>query len=328
MNNDVLRDPAPHYAGDATLGECRGASRGRALHILAIITALAILPLMLVGAGVTSKGAGMAFPDWPTSNSHFINPPGWLQDEHKLWEHGHRLIGWFVGMLAIGLATLSWPKRGWIRTVGVGTLLAIIVQGVLGGLRVTEISTELAMIHGIWGQVCFSLACITVLMTSRAWNSALAQRTETASAVFFQRTALVATICLFLQLATGAAYRHFGNNLALAGHLIWAAVVILLLCFVAMWAIDHFGSIRMISALGKALVTLIGVQMFLGGGALLVKVMGGSWPALIAWSVPSAHVVVGALLLACMVVLTLCAYRVLAPVERAATSDSITVVST
>lgn len=292
-------------------------TQGPWLRRFALLTAVAIVPLILVGAGVTSKEAGMAFPDWPTSNSHLLNPPGWLQEEDKLWEHGHRLIGWVVGMLAIGLAAAAWPRRGWIRALGLGTLLAIIVQGVLGGLRVTEISTELAMVHGVWGQLCFCLACVTALVNSRAWNTTVAGRIEVASGPFFQRLSLVTTISVFLQLVLGAALRHFGFGWALAAHLIWAAVVILMLSFVALWAIEQFGEATLFSRLGRLVAALVALQLFLGGGAFLVTVISTKWPKFILWSVPSAHVVVGALLLACMVVLTLCSYRVLHPAQTA-----------
>ena len=293
------------------------------LHTIATITACAVVPLILIGAGVTSKGAGMAFPDWPTSNGSLLNPSGWMQDDHKLWEHGHRLTGWLVGMLAIALAWLSWRKRGWIRAVGLATLLAIIVQGVLGGLRVIEISTELAMLHGIWGQLCFCLACIAALITSRAWSHSMQQVVSAPTAPFFQKLSLVATVCLLVQLVTGAIYRHFGVNWAVAAHLIWAAVVILLLSFTALWALEQYGSVQMLARLGRALVALIATQMFLGGAAFLVVVMGGSWPAWVEWAVPSLHVVAGALLLACMVALTLCSFRVLrSAVQTASTANS------
>jgi len=290
----------------------------RLLHAFAVATAVAIVPLMLVGAGVTSKGAGMAFPDWPTSNGALLNPTGWLSEEHKLWEHGHRLVGWVVGMLAIGMAATSWRRGGWVRAAGLATLLAIIVQGVLGGLRVREISTELAMVHGIFGQLCFCLACIAALITSKPWAASMLSRMTMPAAVAFRRTAALTALCVLIQLVLGAALRHFGYGWALAAHLIWAAVTILMLGVLTFWILEHYEGVPMLAWLGRALVLLIGVQIFLGGGALLVTVMGQNWPKFIDWSVPSAHVVVGAILLACTVVITLCGYKVLRPAAQIA----------
>jgi cytochrome c oxidase assembly protein subunit 15 len=166
------------------------------LYKLALCTAIAIAPLILVGASVTSKEAGMAFPDWPTSDSHLLNPPGWIGDPLKLWEHGHRLIGWAVGMLAIALAAAAWRSGGWIRAGGTAVLLAIIVQGVLGGLRVTEISTELALVHGVWGQLCFCLACVMALITSRRWATSHEERIAGDRVVLFRRSCVAALISL------------------------------------------------------------------------------------------------------------------------------------
>ncbi len=284
----------------------------RGTYLMSVALMIAVLPLILVGAGVTSKNAGMAFPDWPTSDGYLVNPPGWLQDVQKLWEHGHRLIGWTVGMLAIAVTAATWPRGGALRTLALATLIAIIVQGVLGGLRVREVSTLLAMVHGIWGQVCFCLTCTLALMTSPSWIESRGGA-HVKAAVFYQRGCLVALLCTFLQLVFGAAYRHFEHRHALAAHLVWAVVVILVLSWIAMWTLEQYPGRRLLSPLGKLLAALIGLQMLLGGLAFLVTVMGGQWPATVNWAIPSAHVLVGAVLLGCMLALTLSSYHTLRP---------------
>ncbi len=74
----------------ADIPEARSAhNRGdRLLHGIALATACAVFPLILVGAGVTSKDAGMAYPDWPTSGGHLVNPTAWWQQSDTRWEHG------------------------------------------------------------------------------------------------------------------------------------------------------------------------------------------------------------------------------------------------
>jgi cytochrome c oxidase assembly protein subunit 15 len=281
---------------------------------LAICTAIAIVPLILVGAGVTSTGAGMAFPDWPTSDSHLINPPGWMSDPLKLFEHSHRLIGWVVGMLAIGLAAAAWRSGGWVRACGLGVLFAIIVQGVLGGLRVTEISTELALVHGVWGQLCFCLACITALITSQRWAASHEELVAAHRVTLFRRSCLAATVFVFAQLVIGGVYRHFGSDWALAAHILWAIAVVFVLSWVALWALDQFPQQKMLCALGRYLAALVGVQLLLGAFSFFVVVMIKAQTGLFSWLVPSAHVVVAALILACSVVMTALSYRVLQPV--------------
>ncbi|MEK6797545.1 MAG: hypothetical protein AABZ12_01120 [Planctomycetota bacterium] len=286
----------------------------RGLHVVSLLTVCALLPLMLVGAGVTSKGAGMAFPDWPTSNSHLLNPPGWLEEEAKFWEHGHRLIGWVVGMLAIVLAVSLWKARGIRRTMGLVVLGAIIVQGVLGGLRVTEVSTSLAVVHGVWAQVCFCLACVVVMLTSESWLTSAGALTARGT-MFFRRGCVAASIVVFVQLVSGAVFRHFRWQGALAAHFLWAVVTILIASWLAMWVLEQYGRHPLLERLGKWMAGLIGTQMLLGGVAFLVTVMGGQWPGLLRWAVPSLHVLVGALMLSCTLMITLCAWHVLCPAD-------------
>jgi len=280
----------------------------RTVNIAAIVTAVLIFPLVMVGAGVTSNDAGMAFPDWPTSNQHLLNPPGWLQEWDKLWEHGHRLIGWIVGMTAIVLAVTAWPRGGVVRALGLLTLVAISVQGVLGGVRVTHASTTLAMVHGIWGQVCFCLACSTALMTSRAWHRGRAIQGVQAANIL-QRGCLVTAVAVFVQLVLGAALRHFGSNYAVVAHLMWAVLVALLVGWIAMWVAGQHSGEDLLGLLGRVLAFAIVAQLLLGGLAFLITVLKVVRDGPMVWFVPSAHVAVGAVLLATSVLLTLTTYR-------------------
>ncbi len=276
--------------------------------MFAVLTAAFIFPLIFVGAGVTSKDAGMAFPDWPTSDAHLLNPPGWLHDNAKLWEHGHRLVGWTVGLLAIASTVACWPNGGAVRLAATTTLFMIIVQGVLGGLRVTEISRVLAMLHGIWGQVCFCVAAATAMMASATWI-AMERVSPTRATRFFQRGCALSAVGVLVQLCLGAAYRHFGWRSALIAHILWAIVVILVLSWLAMWTLEQYGQSRPFGFFGKALAVLIAAQMLLGGLAFLVTVMGASWSATAVWAAPTAHVAAGALMLACLLLMTMCGIR-------------------
>ncbi len=292
---------------DAT-NEGHAEDHSRWLHRFAILTAVAVFPLIVVGAGVTTQEAGMAFPDWPTSNGHLVNPPGWWESIDTRWEHGHRLIGWVVGMLATTLLILSWRRGGSVRTIGLATFLAIAVQGVLGGLRVTQISTPLAMVHGVWGQICFCLACASTLLTSRIWSDRRAV-TDAVTAVALRRTCLAGVSAVFLQLAFGAALRHFGGQHALVLHVVWAIIVMMLVTWLAMWILSEFAGHRLFEPLAKSVAIIMVIQLMLGGATLLITVLGRFDAPFVRWAVPSAHVAGGALLLACTFLLTLSSYR-------------------
>lgn len=287
----------------------------RTVNVAAIVTAFLILPLVIVGAGVTSNDAGMAFPDWPTSDNHLLNPPGWLHEWDKLWEHGHRLMGWVVGMSAIVLAVTAWPRGGAVRVLGLLTLVAISAQGVLGGVRVTQVSTPLAMVHGIWGQLCFCLACSSALITSRAWLKGRAIQGVQAATIL-QRGCLATAVAVFLQLVFGAALRHFASDYAVVAHLTWAVMVALLVGWIAMWVVGQYSGADLLGMLGRVLAVAIVAQLILGGLTFLVTVLKVARDGPMVWFVPSAHVAVGAVLLATIVLLTLGTYRRLYTVER------------
>jgi len=296
--------------------------RGRVLHGLAVVLALAVFPLIIVGAGVTSKEVGMAFPDGFTANGYFwTNPPGWFAAENTRWEHGHRLLGRTVGILAIMVAIGCWRRGGSLRVLGTCTLLAIVIQGVFGAFRVNKVSTSLAMVHGVFGQICFCLACSTALVTSRTWTTGRAS-IEARAAGFLQKLCIAGVICVFVQLALGAAQRHFPSNPALVAHIFWAIVVGFVVGWTAMWVMGQHPGRHLLSRLGQAAAALMLTQLFLGGATFVVVIMGASKSPFVLWAVPSAHVAVGALLLACLVLLTLSAHRFLRPTPNIRGADA------
>src|SRR2546428_13993038 len=75
-------------------------SKKTGLHRFALFTAGCTLLLLVAGALVTSNDAGLSVPDWPLSYGS-LTPPivGGI-----FYEHGHRMIGSFVGLLSIVLA--------------------------------------------------------------------------------------------------------------------------------------------------------------------------------------------------------------------------------
>jgi cytochrome c oxidase assembly protein subunit 15 len=62
------------------------------------------------------------------------------------------------------------PRR-WVRWLTLSILAAVIVQGLMGGFRVTEVSVTLAIIHGCFAHIFFALSALAVVATSRWWIS-------------------------------------------------------------------------------------------------------------------------------------------------------------
>src|SRR5262245_66483145 len=107
------------------------------LHLYAVIVAVATAVLIFAGGLVTSTGAGLSVPDWPTTY-------GWSMFTFPLekmvggirFEHTHRLIASTVGFLILVLAVwlhLSESRR-WVRRLGHVALGAVVTQGILGGI--------------------------------------------------------------------------------------------------------------------------------------------------------------------------------------------------
>ena len=191
-----------------------------ALHRIALLTAAATFPLIFMGGLVTSHGAGMSVPDWPNSYGYnmFTFPPSmWLSRQAGgiFYEHSHRLMGSVVGMLSIVLAAWAWKteSRRWVRWLATSVLGAVIVQGVLGGLRVVLVELDLAVVHACFAQAFFCLAALMVVATSRWWVNVEPTDAGADRTAFGLAAALV--IVTYLQLVAGATMRHYGAGLAI-----------------------------------------------------------------------------------------------------------------
>ncbi|HYG25143.1 MAG TPA: COX15/CtaA family protein [Verrucomicrobiae bacterium] len=102
-------------------------STSRGVHAFAVATAIATLLLIAVGGLVTSKGAGMAVPDWPTSYGYnMFALPIHLWTGGALYEHTHRLWASVVGLMVVALT--RWlggrASRKPLAWIGAAELLA------------------------------------------------------------------------------------------------------------------------------------------------------------------------------------------------------------
>ena len=111
-------------------------------HAVAVVLVGATAVLLCFGALVTTYDAAMAVPDWPGTYGHnmFLFPISeWVGGPWDLFlEHGHRLLGATVGLLSLILAAacFRWEPRGIIRGLAVAAVMLVVLQGVLGGMRV------------------------------------------------------------------------------------------------------------------------------------------------------------------------------------------------
>ncbi|MFQ5847701.1 MAG: COX15/CtaA family protein [Candidatus Methylomirabilales bacterium] len=284
------------------------------LHRCALCTAGATFLLICVGGIVTSTGAGLAVPDWPTTFGHnmFLYP--WSKMVGGiLYEHSHRLIGAGVGLLTLVLALLLWFRepRGWLRWLGVAALVAVVVQGVLGGLRVVLLERTLAVVHAALAQAFFALTVSVAFFTSEEGRRE-PDKAPSRHSGRFRSLALLTTGMIYVQLIFGALLRHTGAGLS--AHLVGAGVVTMLVVCLGGWLLtshaDQPTLVRPVTVLGVLLV----LQLGLGLGSYLGKFtpLAARWSPLSLVMLTTAHVATGALMLAAGLVLTLRIYRRLA----------------
>ena len=124
--------------------------------------------LVVAGGLVTSNEAGLAVVDWPnTFGSNMFLFPLTRMTGGIYYEHAHRLFGALVGLTTIVLAVRLWRRddRKWLHWLAAAAVVLVILQCMLGGLRVTggfTLSTSpedtapnliLALVHGVLGQI-------------------------------------------------------------------------------------------------------------------------------------------------------------------------------
>jgi heme a synthase len=185
-------------------------------------TALATLLLICSGGMVTSKNVGLAVPDWPTTFGYnmFLFPVSkWVGG--VLFEHTHRLIASTVGILTVILVIWLWriEDRQVIRTLGSLAVAGVILQGILGGLRVTMLKDQIGIFHACLAQAFLGLIVLIAIVTTDFWRTLPQNLTGSTSRVFerlcsTKTVAGLTTIAIYLQLALGATMRHQHKDLA------------------------------------------------------------------------------------------------------------------
>src|SRR5262245_13726793 len=143
------------------------------LHRFAWFTAGTTVFLICSGGMVTSKGVGLAVPDWPTTfgyNMFFFPFSKWVGG--IFFEHTHRLIASLVGFLTIILASWLWRSTAerWLKALGWLSLGAVVLQGILGGLRVTLLKDEIGIFHACLAQAFLGLLVVIAIALSPAWR--------------------------------------------------------------------------------------------------------------------------------------------------------------
>jgi len=275
------------------------------LHRFAVALSCCIFLLIVAGALVTSEQAGLSVPDWPTSFGSFYKIPPMVGGVK--FEHGHRMIAQFVGLLTIlfCVAAFRVEKRRWMRNLSLAAIGTVIAQGVLGGLTVLYfLPWYISTAHAALGQTFFAIAVLLALYSGRDWMETRPERFTSEGTPSTRTLALLSIFAVYLQLFFGAAFRHSG--MSILPHLMNAVFTTGILAWTAIRVLSLHGSIRALRLPAATILALLFVQLGFGFAAYLTRVVWGRdavqpLPSMVSTTV--AHVAVGALLLASSFVL-------------------------
>lgn len=280
-----------------------------------------VFVLVMLGAFTTSIGAGMVFLDWPLSNGS-LNPEGWLNNLAMFAEHSHRLSAVVMSLITIVLFVWIWraEARPWLRRLAGFAVALVLVQALVGGLRVlldhwhvsmvdTSVGRLFAMLHACLAQVFVCVLLAIALALSRPWI----EGRRPAGDDPVRRLGVAACSLLLLQLAVAAVMRHSFAGMAIPtfpwstpeggllpdvwnfhvaihfAHRALAAVLTVVLVWLAVRMARSPAAGPGLKITAAAILVLLAVQIMLGAFAI--------WTARDP-HITTAHVLGGALLLA------------------------------
>ena len=279
--------------------------------MFAVFTASVTLLLIVAGALVTSNDAGLSVPDWPTTFGSFYKMPHMVGGVK--FEHGHRMVAEFVGLMTIILAVWTWraERRPWLRILGVAALGTVIAQGILGGLTVLfYLPAAVSSAHAAVAQTFFCIAVCIAMFTSRQWVEEVPHVEFDMRRPSLFTLTLLSIFVLYVQLILGAMFRHKG--MSWWPHVLHAGIVAVVLTWTAIRALSVYSKIEAVRKPAILMLSLLMTQLCLGFAAFLTRVAWGKdnvQPELPMVVSTVTHVAVGALLLATTVILAIQVWR-------------------
>ncbi len=272
------------------------------------VMATATVFLMAVGSATRVMNAGLACPDWPLCYGVLV--PSAQMNLQVFLEWFHRVIATSMGVAVLGLVgcVVYWRQElpRWLVPGAVMALLIVVTQGILGGLTVTQmLRFDIVTAHLGTGLLFFGVLLGLAIALSDIEPQAVSKRT----AQLQRWTAPIAMGVVYGQSLLGglvasqwALHYCFGANElchVMAAHLIGIAPASLAVLVAAVIAIAT--STGLYRRLGWLALGLLIAQLAIGYATFRLR--------LAVEPLTVTHQVVGALLLGCLVVMTLVAWR-------------------
>ena len=243
------------------------------------------------------------------------------------------LIAIALVLLAAGIGLIEGRFGSWVRATAVVTLIAVMIQGLLGGFRVylnELVGPELAAIHGAFGQLVFTLLIsVAILSSPRSIGDSLAEDDRQSLRVW----SIILPLAVFVQLVWAVWLRHMGSPLAQRLHLLTAFAVTGLALVLITRILSRPTTRQQLGLYAYHFLGIIAVQLFLGVEAWMGKfAAAGPYASLppelrpidvTGAALRTSHAVIGAALLAASIALALRVGRLPAVIDHGIAEQEI-----
>ncbi|MBD2100115.1 heme A synthase [Leptolyngbya sp. FACHB-261] len=307
----------------------RDQTSAKFLKVLAFLIAGVTLFLIGLGGATRVMNAGLSCPDWPLCYGTIV--PKAQMNLQVFLEWFHRLVASGVGLLTVTLAaTALWNYRNlprWVSGLSVLSLFLVLVQGLLGGLTVTELLRfDIVTAHLGTAMLFLSVVLVlavglapTAIQVSRSITQQAGAKTSVGSMPW---VALGAAITLYAQSLLGglvasqwALHACLGSSLlcsVMNNHLlgIVPAVVAILAVVVVAWRTSNLSpGLRRVAFVSGSLLLL---QLGLGLATFRLQLQ--------VQPLTVAHLVTGVTMFGSLVVLTTLAWKQRVQLQQAQAS--------
>ncbi|MCY7408286.1 MAG: COX15/CtaA family protein [Alkalinema sp. CAN_BIN05] len=173
--------------------------------------AIAVLGLMALGSATRVMNAGLSCPDWPLCYGQVL--PRDQMNLQVFLEWFHRLVATTIGLVTLGFFVTSlWQRRqlsaGFPQAIGFAVLV-VLMQGVLGGLTVTQLLRFDIVTAHLGTGLFFFMTLLTIAIsffpfdTSSITTSNITSSNNYDLPTYLWKLGLVSVICIYGQSLIG-----------------------------------------------------------------------------------------------------------------------------
>ena len=155
-----------------------------------------------LGGIVRVTDSGLGCPDWPLCHGQIIPP----FDTPTLIEYSHRLSGSVLGLLVIATVAIAWTRfraNQLVWYISVGSLVLVIVAGILGGITVlTELAWQYRLLHLAIAELLIACLIVAAIAGWNPYSSAPASDSEQSDSL--KPLIIVSLVGVFVLILSGS----------------------------------------------------------------------------------------------------------------------------